>query len=511
LAKFFISYRRQDAQYQADKLHSVLSTYVANPREDIFIDVDNIPFGRDFVAHLDSKVSNCEVLLAVIGPLWLDLRDPVTGQRLLDHPADFVRIEIESALKRDIPVVPILLDGVSVPRASDLPESLQPLVRRNGIPVQRLTFEADVARLMQGLGYDSLNSTASGPLPHAQPKPDAAADLRQTWAAFPVRENVDAVARFLARVSAAAPGSGLEFEIEHHLDGLRRHEDAARRVEQKRRDRQRNAAEAALLGKPVAERTFFLDLPDVPNWPAPEMVAIPPGRFLMGAAKGEKGAAVNESPQHEVRIEHAFALGRYTVTFAEWDAARADGAKLETPDDRGWGRANRPVICVNSNDVTAYLMWLNDKLGLVGRPDACRLPSESEWEYAARAGSETPFGFGATISTSQANYDGNYTYGTSSKGAYFRKTVPLGSYPANNFGLNDMHGNVWEWTRDCWNETYSGAPSDGTAWTTGDCARRSVRGGSWNDDPRNLRSAARSWSGKSDRLNYIGFRVARTL
>ncbi len=477
MAKFFISYRRQDAQYQADKLHAALSAYVADPREDVFIDVDNIPFGRDFVAHLDSKVSDCEVLLAVIGPHWLNLRDPATGQRLLDQPADFVRIEIESALKRDIPVVPILLDGVSVPRASDLPESLQPLVRRNGIPVQRLTFEADVARLMQGLGYDNLNPTAFGAVPQARPKPDIAADLRQTWAAFPDRENIDEVARFLARVSAAAPGSGVEFEVEHHLEGLRRDADAARRIEEKRLNRARTAVEAAGGGKSVAERTFPQELPGVANWPAPEMVAIPPGRFLMGTAKGEYGASADEYPQHEVGIDHAFVLGRRAVTFAEWDAALAAGAKLEKPDDRGWGRANRPVINVNWLDAQAYLAWLNDQLGLAGQADAWRLPSESEWEYACRAGT----------------------------------TTPLGSYPANDFGLQNMQGNVWEWTADCWNENYNGAPSDGSAWTTGDSRARVIRGGSWNSDPKYLRSASRYSFATSIRNSNVGFRVARTL
>lgn len=530
MAKFFISYRRRDAQYQAHKLHETLSSFVANPREDIFIDVDNIPFGRDFVAHLDAKVRDCEVLLAVIGPQWLDLRDSSTGMRLLDDPNDFVRIEIESALERDIPVVPVLLDGVSVPRASDLPKSLQPLVRRNGIPVQLMTFEADVARLMRGLGYSNLTSPTLKPPPQAERKPDEAAELRKTWDSFPARENIDEVTKFLARVSGASPGAGLEFEVEHQLRALRgeaerhatelskaearRHsEDAARRAEVDRRERTKRAVEAAHVGKSVVERTFVIDLSDVANWPAPEMIVIPPGRFLMGAAKREVGASADENPQHEVEINYPFALGRQTVTFAEWDAAQAAGANLKSRDDRGWGRANRPVINVDRNDVLAYLFWLNDTLGLAGQSDAYRLPSESEWEYAARAGTATPFSFGATISTHLANYDGNSAYGHGQKGENRKQTMPVGSFPANSFGLYDMHGNVGEMMQDCWNPNYQGAPSDGSAWVNNNGLGRTdvLRGGSWFNGPRDLRSASRTRVGSSHRDSDTGFRVARTL
>ncbi len=151
MAKIFISYRRDDARYPAARLHAALKPHVNNPQTDIFIDVDNIPAGVDFIAHLEDRVAECDVLLAVIGPDWMDLRDPQTGARRLDNPNDLVRIEVATALKRDIPVVPVLLDGVGVPPSELLPEDLRALSRRNGIPVRHESFEHDVARLVERL------------------------------------------------------------------------------------------------------------------------------------------------------------------------------------------------------------------------------------------------------------------------------------------------------------------------------------------------------------------------
>ena len=151
MAKFFISYRREDSQYQADRLHAAIAPHMDDPRRDIFLDIDNIPLGVNFAAFLDEKVSQCEVLLALIGPGWLEARDE-TGQRRLDSAEDFVRIEIASALKRGIPVVPVLLDGAPVPRADELPEDLKELALRNGTAIQRETFESDAVRLVRGLG-----------------------------------------------------------------------------------------------------------------------------------------------------------------------------------------------------------------------------------------------------------------------------------------------------------------------------------------------------------------------
>jgi formylglycine-generating enzyme required for sulfatase activity len=167
---------------------------------------------------------------------------------------------------------------------------------------------------------------------------------------------------------------------------------------------------------------------------------------------------------------------------------------------------SHPAVCINWDDAKAYVAWLSRKTG-----KTYRLLSEAEREYVARAGTTTPFWWGSTISTSQANYNGNHTYGSGSKGEYREKTMPVGSFQPNPWGLYQVHGNVWEWVEDCWNDTYGGAPTDGSAWTSGDCSRRPDRGGSWGNPPRNLRSAVRSGSTTDLRHSAGGFRVARTL
>ena len=239
----------------------------------------------------------------------------------------------------------------------------------------------------------------------------------------------------------------------------------------------------------------------------PEMVVVPAGSYRMGSPSREEDRDDDEGPVHEVRIAEPFAVGVYEVTFSEWEACvNGGGCGGHRPDDRGWGRGNRPVINVSWEDAQRYVTWLTRRTG-----EAYRLLSESEWEYAARAGTTTPFHFGATISTDQANYDGNYTYGSGREGRYREKTAPVGRFPANRFGLHDVHGNVWEWVQDCWNASYHGAPRNGSAWERGDCSKRVLRGGSWNLKPRILRSANRYWFSSGNRNIYLGFRIARTL
>ena len=240
----------------------------------------------------------------------------------------------------------------------------------------------------------------------------------------------------------------------------------------------------------------------------PEMVVIPAGQFTMGSPADEEGRYDREGPQHRVAIRQPFAAGTHEIMFREWDACVADGGcNGYRPDDEGWGRGDRPVISVSWDHAQTYLSWLSRKSGA-----EYRLLSEAEWEYAARAGTTTPFHFGATIDTDQANYDGHYyTYGDGRKGVDRRKTVPVGSFPPNAFGLHDMHGNVWEWVEDCWHDSYAGAPGDGDAWTAGECGRRVIRGGSFDVTPNYVRAAYRGWGGTIGRDYDGGFRVARTL
>ena len=220
----------------------------------------------------------------------------------------------------------------------------------------------------------------------------------------------------------------------------------------------------------------------------PELVVVAAGSFMMGSPVSEERRDDNEGPVHRVTIGSPFAVGVYEVTFEEWDACVRDGGcRGYRAGDAGWGRGRRPVINVSWRDAQDYVRWLRRETG-----EEYRLLSESEWEYVARAGTRTAFHFGRTIMTSQANFDGNYTYGSGKKGEYRKRTLPVGSFAANGFGLYDVHGNVWEWVADCWNDSYHGAPSDGGAWERGDCDRRVVRGGSWYNAPWSLRSANRS-------------------
>ena len=259
------------------------------------------------------------------------------------------------------------------------------------------------------------------------------------------------------------------------------------------------AAPKAERGPTVGER--FRDCTD-----CPELVVVPPGRFVMGSRSAEIGRSGNEGPVHWVTIGKAFAVGVYEVTFTEWDACRRDGGCAHYPGDWGWGRGRRPVINVSWKDAREYVVWLSRKTG-----QRYRLLSESEWEYVARAGTTTPFHYGSTVSTEQANYHGYYTYGSGRKGRYRGRTVPVGSFPANSFGLHDVHGNVSEWVEDCWNRDYGGAPGNGSARVRGDCSRRVLRGGSWLYYPRFVRSAYRYWNPSGSRNYVVGFRVARTL
>jgi len=222
----------------------------------------------------------------------------------------------------------------------------------------------------------------------------------------------------------------------------------------------------------------------------PKMVKIPAGKFQMGDIQG--GGDSDEKPVHWVTIKQPFFMSKYEITFAEYDAF-AEATSKEKPDDKGWGRANRPVINVSWDDAVAYTTWLSQQTG-----DQYRLPSEAEWEYAARAGTKTKYWWGNNIGKNKAN--------CSDCGDKFEYTSPVGSFQPNKFGLYDTVGNVWEWCADYYQNSYKNAPTDGSVWKK-DSKYRVLRGGSWDDDPNNVRSANRFRS--NYRFYNIGFRVVR--
>jgi formylglycine-generating enzyme required for sulfatase activity len=239
----------------------------------------------------------------------------------------------------------------------------------------------------------------------------------------------------------------------------------------------------------------------------PEMVVLPSGSFTMGSPEREQGRFDNEGPQHQVTINYRLAVGKHEVTFDEWDACSNAGGCSHRPDDKGWGRGRRPVINVSWNDTQEYVRWLSQKTG-----KQYRLLSEAEWEYAARAGTSTPYSWGYTASHEYANYGKDECCGGFASGRdQWEYTARTGSFPANAFGLHDMHGNVTEWVQDCKTDNYSGAPTNGVAVESNNCAMRLFRGGSWVINPRYLRSALRIYDTPDFRSFIVGFRVARTL
>ncbi len=245
----------------------------------------------------------------------------------------------------------------------------------------------------------------------------------------------------------------------------------------------------------------------------PLMAVVPAGTFMMGAPESY---LEYEHPVHLVTIAAPFAVGVYEVTFAEWDACVADGGcAADDADpwslrDHGWGRGRRPVMNVTWEEAKSYVEWLSGKTG-----ESYRLLSESEWEYAARAGTQTTYSWGDEMGENQANCRDDPSYSSASWwgagcGDQWSERAPVGSFPANAWGLHDMHGNVEEWVEDCWNGSYAGAPRDGRAWLSGDCGFRVYRGGSWYASPIRSRASSRGYWSADSGLWDVGFRVART-
>ena len=231
----------------------------------------------------------------------------------------------------------------------------------------------------------------------------------------------------------------------------------------------------------------------------PEMVTIPAGEFLMGSPRTESHRGAET--QHKVVISAPFAVGRFEVTFAQWDACVAGGGCGGYRPDAPWGRGEMPVVNVSWKNAKAYVDWLSRK---TGKP--YRLLSEAEWEYAARGGTATAFAYGPTLSPEAANFDGGQKTDLNPKGRARGRTVKVGTFPPNAFGLHDVHGNVWEWVEDCWNDDYGPAlPADGKPALSGDCNGHILRGGSWEDGAADVRAAARVGGATGDRSWSDGF------
>jgi formylglycine-generating enzyme required for sulfatase activity/tRNA A-37 threonylcarbamoyl transferase component Bud32 len=277
-------------------------------------------------------------------------------------------------------------------------------------------------------------------------------------------------------------------------------EEKARALTQGKAEIEKKRSEAASAKSAESRRghvpgTVFQDCPECPR-----MVVIPAGGFMMGSSPAEAGRRPSEGPHHRVSISRPFAAGVFEVTFDEWEACSLAGGCRAVRDHSGWGRGRQPAKYITWEQAKNFAAWLSQKTG-----KQYRLLTEAEWEYVARAGTESAYSTGHFVSQSDANYL------EPRESMNDKRSLPVGSFKANAFGLYDVHGNVPEWTEDCWNVDYSGAPADGSAWLAGNCAQRVLRGGSYLSDAHGVRSASRYsyMVGLPDQP--FGLRVARTL
>jgi formylglycine-generating enzyme required for sulfatase activity len=499
--KIFVNYRRDDARDMAARIRDRLAATFGDAN--VFMDVDDLMAGQRFDKELEKALGETDVFLAVIGPRWLDLLAERLGGWVTGEKHDYVREEIAGALRRGIVVIPVLVERTPLPRADALPQDIRELVLHQKHTVTHERFGRDVEDLAEAIRFArrTARATSGGggsatrwavaaasavlllvggglvyrvfaPGGDTEPRPvQGQANKAKTDAVEEARQDE-------IRKGAEAAANRKEAVAEFVYPPLVKSERALKQSEDEKK-----RAEAELL----RPGRVFRDCAAV----CPEMVVLPAGEFVMGSSSGEIAALTkefgtdwykNEGPQRKVTIALPFAVGKYEVTFVEWEACAAGGGCTSNPSpfDQDWGRGRRPVVRVSWHDAKEYVAWLSRTTG-----KAYRLLSESEWEYAARAGTTTRYSFGDAINKGLAHYGAS-------------NTVEVGSFPANRFGLHDMHGNAWEWVEDTWSPHY-------------DKAARVLRGGSWHDLPEFLRSAYRVWRHSGDRVDGIGFRVARTL
>jgi formylglycine-generating enzyme len=372
------------------------------------------------------------------------------------------------------------------------------------------------------VGYRLLEKRVA-PDGHAQsPSMDSEARAAETHPALPPTSKPRATGRFVVPTFGAVAIAGFAFA------GVIFFERNAERI-----PNAQPVQLASVIQPPsVPAGGTFQDCADS----CPEMVVIPPGKFLMGSRANEPLHRADEGPQHQVTIAYWFAVSRFDVTRAEYarfasETGRPPGESCSTllPSGRfietpgaGWANpgfnqtSQDPVVCMNWDDASAYADWLSRK---TAKP--YRLLSEAEWEYAARAGNAATHGSAqpevlpcGKLNSGDADYHAQYpgdpVFDPSCHDGYAH-TSPVGRFPANAFGLYDMEGNVGQWTADCYNQTYDGAPDDGSAWQSANCSLRVSRGGAWTDDSRHLRIALRTFGAPAARFNANGFRIARAM
>lgn len=465
-AQIFISYRRGDVRAVAARIRDRLASHFGSGS--VFMDVEDLVAGQRFDQMLEQKLAASNVLLWIVGPRWLEL---LKERAAAD--GDYVRRELSVALERGIPILPVLVDGASLPSPDQLPSEMQGLT---------LFQKQDVSHEYFGRDMDALTAAISSLVPAARRRRAAktwriAAALTACLGALAIASVIWAPAFW---GSLATPRPSHPEASEREASGKPAHIGWLETS---------NIAEG---GKTSGDDTrqpgrVFRDCPDV----CPELVVLGPGSFVMGDAVGREPN--DEKPAHRVTIGQAFAVSRTEITFDDWDACVSDGGCRHKPD-ADWGRGKNPVVRVSWLDVVQqYIPWLSRKSGVT-----YRLLTEAEREYAAQGGEGARFPTGDSIDRQQARFSD-------------RRTALVASYPANSFGLFDLAGNVWEWVADCYNETYSGVPVDGSAAREEERCLRVMRGGGWDSPTADLRTSKRQWARDDIRSNAVGFRVARPL
>lgn len=467
--KIFINYRRDDDRSMAARIRDRLAT--AFDSGNVFLDVDNLMAGQRFDKELDKALAETDVFISIIGPRWLEL----LASRHHSGGRDFVVEEIAKALERPISFIPVLIDLTPMPRGEDLPPEIRDLTLHHKHTVSHERFGRDIDDLIRAIRLGRKGAR---------------------WYAHTLMAIGASTFAILAMAGY--------FVASKHLVSPPISSSLA----------ERPSLEQVNNGNFPLGRSFRDRLLDGSACSyCPEMVVAPAGSFMMGSSDAEIRALVqeypvgaswwkSEGPQRQVTFSRPFAVGKFEVTFEEWDACVVDrGCKLN-PSDRGWGRGRRPMISVSWEDAQVYLAWLGRKTG-----QTYRLLSEAEWEYVARAGTTTRYHVGDAISSTQAHFPGP----TPKQLGGNPQSVEVGRFPGNGWGLHDVHGNVWEWTEDCTSSDYSGAPADGSAQIVAGCDRRVIRGGSWADGVAELRSASRNREFASKQTFSAGFRVMSDL
>ena len=462
----FISYRRDDSAGHTGRIYDSLAATFGEAQ--IFMDVDHIEPGQDFIRVIEDAVSSCDVLIAIIGRDWITSRGRTT--RRLDDPRDFVRLEIGAALKQNILVIPVLVQGAGMPRAQDLPADLTELARRNALDVSDLRWRHDLDRLVGALERErtrngkALQAAASSTFP----KPLRLRN-RKLWLVAGIAILIAAIGLWLTILPRFWPTTRKPTVSDPRIFTFYTPTvDSNGAVS-------RTVKQARSFAVHFGNRTPL------------EMVEIPAGTFLMGSSD-EVSITQDEKPQHLVTVKK-FYMSRYEITQELWQTVMESN-----PSKPGPSRGDRfPVDSVSWNDARDFCAKLSQLTGL-----EFRLPSEAEWEYACRAGTTTAFAFGERITKELANNNGTRD-----------STIRVGELGvANGFGLSDMHGNLYEWCLDVYHPNYNGAPVDGSAWIEGaDPVLRVVRGCSWNYPDSACRSASRDKDRQTLNTGTDGFRV----